>query len=152
MENKWRDNKWREPKLDWHVFFGCNVIRQVWNDAGMRHIIELRLRDFNDVKSVIFDICRNESKDVEGSVAMILWSLWQNRNSWVWNGVKDSAKEVAMKAMHLLEEWRAVNIIQQHNSPTTPVMIRNRGSICCCSNSLPGESACLRADTVATAS
>ncbi|MCI49269.1 hypothetical protein A2U01_0070513, partial [Trifolium medium] len=59
---------------------------------------------------------------------MIAWSLWQNRNSCVWNGVKNSAKEVAMKATFLLEEWRAVNNLQQHSNLTASIITGNRES------------------------
>jgi ribonuclease HI len=101
---------------DWHVFFGCSEIQQVWNEAGLRDIIEPRLRIFNNVKSVIFDICSTEPINVAGTVAMIMWCIWNNRNSCVWNGIKDTAKEIASRAAHMLGEWMAVNILQQHNN------------------------------------
>ncbi|PNY03900.1 hypothetical protein L195_g000310 [Trifolium pratense] len=29
---------------------------------------------------------------------MIAWCIWNNKNNWVWNGFKDTAKGTAMKA------------------------------------------------------
>ncbi|GAU51577.1 hypothetical protein TSUD_414260 [Trifolium subterraneum] len=118
-----------EDEDDWHAFFGCSVNRQVWNEAGLQAVIEPRLRQLNDVKSVLFEICINESKEVAGSVAMTLWCLWQNRNNCVWNGVKDSAKEVAIKSLHLLEEWCAVNKLQDHNSQTIGALSQSRQTV-----------------------
>jgi hypothetical protein len=71
----------------------------VWNDAGLGRIIDPRLHAFNNVKSLLFDI-------------------WYNRNNWVWNGVKDTAKELAQRDVHMLGEWCAVNTKQQpHTFP-----------------------------------
>jgi ribonuclease HI len=112
---------------DWHVLFGCNDSQQVWIEAGLRDIIEPRLLASNDVKSIIFDICRNESVSIAGHCAMVVWCLWNQRNNWVWNGVKDSAKEVALRAGHMIGEWRAVNTVQQ--SITSPrIEIADRSS------------------------
>ncbi|GAU26279.1 hypothetical protein TSUD_224710 [Trifolium subterraneum] len=74
---------------DWHVFFGCSDSRQVWNEAG------------------------KETKEIAGTVAAIAWCIWHNRNNWLWNGTKDSAKGVALMAAHMIGEWRAVNMHQQ---------------------------------------
>ncbi|PNY11732.1 hypothetical protein L195_g008345 [Trifolium pratense] len=83
----------------------------------MEEVIEPRLRNYNNVKSVLFDICRTESVTTAGTIAMIAWwCLWQNRNSWVWNGVKNTTKDVALRAVHTIGEWRAVNRVQQQNS------------------------------------
>ncbi|CAJ2656055.1 unnamed protein product [Trifolium pratense] len=61
---------------------------------------------------------RNESATTAGNVAMVVWCIWHNRNNWVWNGVKDTAKEVAMRAVHMVGEWSAVNRMQQTNGYT----------------------------------
>jgi hypothetical protein len=81
----------------------------------MREIIESRLHDFNIVQAIIFDICRNESADVADTIATIAWCLGQNINNWVWNEIKDTVKDVAMRAIHMIGEWRDVNRMQ-HNS------------------------------------
>jgi ribonuclease HI len=101
---------------DWHVIFWCSEIQQVWNDTGLGRIIEPRLYAFNNVKSLLFDICRNEDFTTAGKVAMVVWCIWYNRNNWVWNGVKDTTKEIAQRAVHMLGEWCAVNTNQQPNT------------------------------------
>jgi ribonuclease HI len=110
---------------DIHIFFSCIYSQQVWFDAGMRDIINPRLLAFNNVKSIIFDICKNESVEVAGAVAMTLWCLWNNRNNCVWNGIKHTAKEVASRAAHMLHDWRAINLLQQHNTQTVFAVLHN---------------------------
>ncbi|XP_045802361.1 uncharacterized protein LOC123895940 [Trifolium pratense] len=69
---------------------------------------------------------RNETDDIAGIVATIAWSIWHNRNNWVWNGVKDTVMGVATTAAHLIGEWRAVHVIQQQHSATTAVLTQSR--------------------------
>jgi ribonuclease HI len=87
----------------------------VWHESGLRNIIEPRLLASNDVNSLIFDLCRSESASIVGHFAMVVWCIWNHRNNWVWNGVKDTAKEVAMRAGHMIGEWSAINSLQQIN-------------------------------------
>jgi ribonuclease HI len=68
------------------------------------------------VNNVIFDVCRFEDELTVGKFAMAVWCIWHNRNNWVWKGVKDSAKEVAMCGAHMLAEWCVVNTMQQTSS------------------------------------
>jgi ribonuclease HI len=100
---------------EWHILFGCNESQRVWHESGLRNIIEPRLLASNDVKSLIFDLCRSESASIVGHFAMVVWCIWNHRNNWVWNGVKDTAKEVAMRAGHMIGEWSAINSLQQIN-------------------------------------
>jgi hypothetical protein len=62
-------------------------------NAGIREVIEPRLSGINNVETVLFYICRNES--ITGTVAMIAWCVWHHRNNWVWNGDKDTAKDAS---------------------------------------------------------
>ncbi|WJX23528.1 hypothetical protein P8452_12731 [Trifolium repens] len=110
---------------DLHVFFTCFHSQQVWLAAGLRDIITPRLLAFDNVKAILFDICKNELDDVAGAVAMIMWCLWNNRNNCVWNGIKDTAKDVASRAAHMLHDWRAINYLQQHSAQTTTAVLIN---------------------------
>jgi ribonuclease HI len=82
----------------------------------LRDIVEPRLLASNDVKNIIFDLCRTESISIISHFAMVVWCIWNHRNNWVWNGVKDSAKEVAQRAGHIIGEWRAINLLQDNNA------------------------------------
>jgi hypothetical protein len=97
-------------------YFGCSDSQQVWNEFGLRDFIVPRLHAYNNVKNVIFNLCRAESETIVGNFAMVVWCIWQHRNNWVWNSVKDSAKDVALRAVHMIGEWRAVNTVQKSNA------------------------------------
>jgi hypothetical protein len=101
---------------DLHAFFNCNFSQQVWHVAGLHDVISPRVQAHNNVQTILFDICKSEPEEVVGAVAMTVWCLWHNRNNCVWNDIKDTAKEVVSRAAHMLQEWRAINNLQQHNS------------------------------------
>jgi hypothetical protein len=61
------------------VFFGCSESRSVWNESGLRGVIEPRVQQLNNVHNVFFDICINETFDVAGTVTMIVWCIQINR-------------------------------------------------------------------------
>ncbi|GAU15596.1 hypothetical protein TSUD_108550 [Trifolium subterraneum] len=71
--------------------------RQVWNEAGMGEVIESRLR------------------------STIAWCIWNNRNNWVWNGTKDTAKSIVLQATHMVGEWRAINLLHQQKCSNATV-------------------------------
>jgi hypothetical protein len=58
---------------------------------------------------LIFDICCRESKEVAGKMALLLWVIWQNRNNYVWNEVKNTARQVGQQAVSMWDDWIAVN-------------------------------------------
>jgi ribonuclease HI len=76
--------------------------------AGLDTVISTRLDQFYEAKEVIFDICSKESKEVAGRVALMIWLLWNNRNQWLWNNEKRKATQLGVQALHMWEEWFAV--------------------------------------------
>jgi ribonuclease HI len=103
-----------------HILFDCMESKQVWMEAGLRAIVERRLLGSNDVKSIFFDICKTEPASMAGHFAMVTWCIWNHRNNWVWNGVRDTVKEVAMRASHMFGEWSAVNSLNYDTAGYTP--------------------------------
>jgi hypothetical protein len=99
----------RHEEDELHILFNCMESKQVWIEAGLRAILDHRLLCFNDVRSLVFDICKSETAATVGHFAMVTWCIWNHRNSWVWNGVRDTAKEVALRAGHMFREWIAIN-------------------------------------------
>ncbi|GAU43459.1 hypothetical protein TSUD_140970 [Trifolium subterraneum] len=92
---------------------GLNESRQVRSEAGLREFVEDKLCNNNSVEAVLFDVCKNESAATAGNIAMIVWSIWFSRNNWVWDDIRETARDVAMRADHMIKEWRAVNLAQQ---------------------------------------
>jgi hypothetical protein len=76
---------------------------------GLGHILTTRLQNFNKIKDLIFYICCRESKEVAGKMALLLWVIWQNRNNFVWNEAKITARQVGFEVASMWEDWIAVN-------------------------------------------
>ncbi|MCH87041.1 hypothetical protein A2U01_0007906 [Trifolium medium] len=58
-------------------------------------------------------------------MAILLWSLWNNRNNLVWNDNKLNARQIGSQAVQLWEEWRAVHVFrpaEQQQQQVTPGM------------------------------
>ncbi|KAK2352454.1 hypothetical protein QL285_090203 [Trifolium repens] len=61
---------------DWHVLFGYDEKRQVWNEVGLGSAINLRIQHANIVLAMFFDICINDN--VARTTTMVAWNLWNN--------------------------------------------------------------------------
>jgi hypothetical protein len=94
-----------ELEEEWHIFLDCEAIKEAWHSMGLQHIIQSRVNNCHDFCDLMFDICRNEAKQVAGKVAVMLWCIWQNRNNFVWNNNKMSAQQIGMQADHMWHEW-----------------------------------------------
>jgi hypothetical protein len=76
---------------------------------GLVNIIQSRLHLLPNVRNLIFDICRNESKLEAGKVAVLLWFAWQNRNNKVWNDTCLHAQQVGHQAAQYWLQWAAIH-------------------------------------------
>ncbi|PNY04376.1 RNase H domain-containing protein [Trifolium pratense] len=76
---------------------------------GLFHIIQSRLNQFDNVRNLIFDMCRYENKDIAGKAATLLWLMWQNRNNLVWNDNNSSAQQIGIQAAQFWHQWALVN-------------------------------------------
>jgi ribonuclease HI len=106
---------------DWHIFFNCHESIQAIQSAGLDHVITARTQHFSTVAELIFSICTNEDRATAGRFAVLMWTLWKNRNDKVWNDVKEAGRSLGFKAMHNWQEWIAVQqqqstIMQQQHT------------------------------------
>ncbi|MCI18141.1 hypothetical protein A2U01_0039293, partial [Trifolium medium] len=56
----------------------------------------------------------NEDKDIAGRFAVLMWVVWNNRNSRVWSDMKETGHGLGVKAQHLWTEWKTVQHNQQN--------------------------------------
>ncbi|KAM7482550.1 hypothetical protein LguiB_007133 [Lonicera macranthoides] len=97
-----------------HTLVLCPVACGVWSKAGF---------NFNSAPVSSFGewwqaVCKGCSVEDRNSVAVILWSLWNNRNNKVWNGKCDLAAGIIHKALSALFLWRAAQeaeVLMHHN-------------------------------------
>ncbi|XP_058766030.1 uncharacterized protein LOC131639560 [Vicia villosa] len=81
--------------------------RMVWKDdaKGLTDIISPRLYIFQDIKSLIHDICLKKDRKIAGRVAVMLEGLWKNRSDSVWHNEKEDASRLGWLAFHKCQDW-----------------------------------------------
>jgi ribonuclease HI len=98
---------------DWHALFLCSDSVQARQFAGLDHIISARVQQHSNAKDMILDICANEDVNTAGQFAVLIWTLWKNRNNSVWNNEKETGRSLGIKARQLWTEWYTVQNVQQ---------------------------------------
>jgi hypothetical protein len=51
---------------------------------------------------LILAICHDEDYNTAGQFAMLLWTLWNNKNDKVWNGTQEAGRRLGYKALQAL--------------------------------------------------
>jgi ribonuclease HI len=115
----------QENEDDWHIIFTCEASTLARHYAGLDSILVPRLQRYNSAKDVIFSICSNEDKATAGLFAVMVWVLWSNRNSKVWDDMSEHGCTLGYKSKHLWDEWAAVQQLQQ----ATPTHIQQQQHI-----------------------
>ncbi|GAU37059.1 hypothetical protein TSUD_274200 [Trifolium subterraneum] len=118
-----------EPEDEGHIFFNCGSIKEAWSAMGVDHILYPRMSTCHDIRDFIFQTCCNDSKQIAGKMALLLWTIWQNRNNMVWNNIKHQARQIGTKAAQAWNEWAMIHglleeqqrslFLPQHTAPTS---------------------------------
>jgi hypothetical protein len=90
-------------EADWHVFVECDVTRESWYWAGLSTILLQQLGRFNNMAAFMFDICRYESCDTTGRVAVLQWHICAARIELVWIDVRQTPTVIGRNA---LSSWQ----------------------------------------------
>ncbi|XP_058726582.1 uncharacterized protein LOC131597939 [Vicia villosa] len=102
----------------WHVFFGCDVVNRCWQSAGLAHIVDPRKHNFHDATSLIFDICCKEDSLVAGRVAVMIDTIWKNRNNMIWNNESEAHNILGLHALCNWQDWfKAQTHIAREHTP-----------------------------------
>jgi ribonuclease HI len=97
-----------ESEDDWHVIYGCVSSKDAWQGAGLHDMIAPYIQQASTAKEFILKLCRHAERSVAGKAAMLLWSIWSNRNNYVWNHEKEMGQQLGHKALCLWLEWYVV--------------------------------------------
>jgi hypothetical protein len=93
------------------MIYGCESSQRAWQGAGLEHIITSHNHHMSSAKEFIFNVCRYRDPKEAGQVAMLVWTIWNNRNNWVWNNDKEHGQQLGYKALSLWHEWYAVQSV-----------------------------------------
>ncbi|PNX82760.1 ribonuclease H, partial [Trifolium pratense] len=102
-----------EDELD--VFFNCTVARASWCATDLSSVLHNNTYQQTATMDRIFALCSNENSDTVGRVAMLLWSIWHNRNDKVWNDNVQMPSQIGRHAFDAWNDWYSVHK-QQSNS------------------------------------
>jgi hypothetical protein len=103
---------------DWHAFISCDVSVQACQAAGLNHVLARHIQQAPNIMDLIFKVCSVETAELAGAFAMLVWVLWQNRNSKVWTETQEPGRILGAKSRYLWEEWHAVQQVQHSGQHT----------------------------------
>ncbi|PNX90023.1 hypothetical protein L195_g046146 [Trifolium pratense] len=87
-----------------------------------------------DAAAVIFTLLQQIDK--AGIFAMIIWSIWNQRNDKVWSNKDTPQQTVVMRAMNFLNDWKNIKNVQT----STSIDMQVEKSVIKCKNHLRGDS------------
>jgi hypothetical protein len=103
---------------------GCTVARESWYWAGLSTVRQSRVGTMSSFTDFVFDICRSESRDIAGQVALLLWRIWAARNDVIWNDAHHTSTSIGRMALDARQQCQEV-----HKQPSLPILQHghNRG-------------------------
>jgi hypothetical protein len=90
----------------------CEVSDRARRAAGLGNIFDAWFQQVSSAQELVYAICSSEDKNKAGMFAMLVWTLWNNRNNKVWNDASKTGRNIGFKARQLWEEWNAVKKLQ----------------------------------------
>ncbi|KAJ1416901.1 Ribonuclease H-like superfamily [Sesbania bispinosa] len=93
---------------EWHVFFGCMNSIACWQKAGMWQLLEQPVSVSEGFQETAFFLLSSLQYNMKHKFAMVLWSLWKQRNEKVWEGVQRATSEVVTRAQEAFTDWNCV--------------------------------------------
>jgi len=95
----------------------CAVARESWYWTGLLTVLQPQVGTVSSLVDFVFDICRSESRDIAGRVALLLWQIWAARNDVIWNDAHHTTMSIGRTALDARKQWQEV-----HKQPSPPVM------------------------------
>ncbi|KAJ1404858.1 SPX domain [Sesbania bispinosa] len=99
---------------EWHVFFGCMNSIVCWQKAGMWQLLEQPVSVSEGFQETAFFLLSSLQYNMKHKFAMVLWSLWKQRNEKVWEGVQRATSKVVTRAQEAFTDWNCVKSCDQN--------------------------------------
>ncbi|CAJ2666249.1 unnamed protein product [Trifolium pratense] len=115
-----------EVEDDVHAFFTCASAQTSWQAAGLSSVLGSAACQQGSAVDRVFAVCRNEDYATIGRVAMLLWSIWQNRNDKIWNDNLRSPIQIGRAAFDQWNEWIAVHKLRSNDDQVDPPVSTSR--------------------------
>ncbi|XP_024164079.1 uncharacterized protein LOC112171071 [Rosa chinensis] len=101
-----------ETEENMHVFVRCNYAQEVWGAAN----IPLPPPSIIEFKDWLLYLVNNVGKETFAKAMMLIWGIWKNRNTQVWEGSKQHPHDVVLMTMGWLEDFMKANSSEQQRS------------------------------------
>ncbi|KAL6180620.1 hypothetical protein ACLB2K_047281 [Fragaria x ananassa] len=89
-----------------HMFFQCQYAQETWNVAAIT--IDVSNHDF--FKDCLMHMASTMTKHTFARALVILWSIWKNQNSQLWEDKKQRPSDAAMLSLGWLQEFTTANV------------------------------------------
>jgi len=93
---------------DWHVFFGCNKVEEVWVETGLWNFIHDKLEMADGFVDLFFQLLVLLSHDSLHMFAMTMWCIWKRINEKPWEDVETRSAISIGLARESLYQWQQV--------------------------------------------
>ncbi|CAN1787158.1 Putative ribonuclease H protein At1g65750 [Linum perenne] len=95
----------QEAENEFHVFLHCAVAADCWSEAGLLTNIQNSGADGGGFKEWMLKVCSEWRKEKVGIWAVVLWSIWWERNQRVWKGESRTARLIVDAGINAKAEW-----------------------------------------------
>ncbi|XP_061999126.1 uncharacterized protein LOC133716429 [Rosa rugosa] len=89
-----------------HVFVDCPYAQKVWHRAGL----QLPTGPGDNFIDWFLGAINSLTKEQIARCLMLLWGIWKNRNSQLWEHKRQHASEAVLLTMGWYEEFKKVNV------------------------------------------
>ncbi|GAU12533.1 hypothetical protein TSUD_182470 [Trifolium subterraneum] len=96
-----------------------HVARDSWCAVGLSSVLHNDAYQQSNAMNRIFAVCSNESSDIVGRVAMLLWCIWQNRNDKLWNDNVQTPRQIERYVFDAWNDWYSVHKLQSNSESRT---------------------------------
>jgi len=95
-----------------HMFFVCSNPSNCWKQIGLHSLVKNLLLMAHNVSVMLFELLNRLSLRQQSLVATILWSLWKNRNSKLWEDIDNSSGFIVTRAKTRINEWSCMQRVK----------------------------------------
>ncbi|XP_075492415.1 uncharacterized protein LOC142530463 [Primulina tabacum] len=95
----------KELDTSWHTFITCPFARECWTNAKLRQAVDFNADTTEGFTQWVFKIIQDLSGAELSKFVTILWAIWKQKNSLLWNNHIDTLSRVVVRAMRFLNDW-----------------------------------------------
>ncbi|XP_073041827.1 uncharacterized protein [Primulina eburnea] len=119
----------RDIEHTWHTFIVCKYVRECWAHDGILNLMDTFSNTSESFSDFVFKVLSMSNETIVGKIAMILWSVWKQRNNKLWNDSILPATQATTSGYAFLCEWSEAKARSQFNAqnqnPQTGVLNEN---------------------------